>query len=225
MSIKNWEESDKPREKLLGYGGHALSDAELIAILLGSGTKDENVLALSQRILLHAKNNLHQLGKMKPSDLKQFKGIGDSKAVVLLAALELGKRKSISDAAIIEKITCAKEAYDVLAPFFIDLDFEEFWCVFLNNNNKCLRCIRISQGGLTSTSVDVRKIFKYALELGAISIILAHNHPSGSLKPSESDIALTKKIYEGAKILDLRIVDHLIITTGGFYSFADAGLL
>lgn len=225
MSIKNWNENDKPREKLLGLGGSALSDAELIAILLGSGSKEENVLALSQRILLHAKNNLHQLGKLKPSELKQFKGVGDSKAVVLMAALELGKRKSISDAAAIEKITCAQEAYKVLAPFFIDLDYEEFWCVFLNNNNKCLRCIRISQGGLTSTAVDVRKIFKYALELGAISIILAHNHPSGSLKPSDSDRALTKKVEDGARILDLRVVDHLIITTGGFYSFADNGLL
>lgn len=225
MTIKNWTADDKPREKMLSHGSFALTDAELIAILLGSGTPEENVLMLAQRILLAAQNNLYNLGRLRLQDLKSFKGIGDSKAVALLAALELGRRKSIADTAAVEKISCSGDAFSILSPLLGSLEHEEFWCIFLNNSNKCLRKVRISQGGITSTSVDGRIIYKNAFELNATSIVLAHNHPSGALKPSESDIALTKKLVTGSKLLDLRIIDHIIVTNNGYYSFADEGLI
>ncbi|MFD0860804.1 DNA repair protein RadC [Sungkyunkwania multivorans] len=225
FSIKNWSEDDRPREKLLQKGRNVLSDAELIAILIGSGSRDESAVALSQRILASVENNLSELGKLSVKQLMQFKGIGEAKAITIAAALELGRRRRAEEALERKKITSSTSAYELLQPIIGDLPHEEFWIVYLNNANKVIQMMQLSKGGITGTLVDVRLALKYALELGAIAIILAHNHPSGSLKPSLSDKQLTQKLRLGAESLDIKVLDHLIVAEKGYFSFADENLL
>jgi len=225
FSIKNWSLDDRPREKLLSKGRNALSDAELIAIIIGSGSRSESAVGLSKRILASAENNLSALGKLSIADLMKFKGVGEAKAVSIAAALELGRRRSGEAALERKKISSSKHIYELLQPTLGDLDHEEFWIVYLNNSNKVLSQNQISKGGFTSTLVDVRIVLKEALAQGAVAMILAHNHPSGTLVPSVSDKTLTKKIKEAAATIDITVLDHIIITQKAYFSFADSGLI
>lgn len=225
ISIKQWNEDDRPREKLLLKGKMSLSDAELIAILIGSGSKNESAVSLSQRILRSANNNLNTLGKFSISDLTHFKGIGQAKAITILAAMELGRRRRNEEAVKQKKITDSTKVFEYFQPLIGELPHEEFWILYLNNSNKVLRHMQLSKGSITGTLVDVRLLFKEALLLGAVSIILAHNHPSGMLKPSQADINITKKIRAAGEQLDIKVLDHLIITESNFFSFADENLL
>ncbi len=225
LSIKNWSEDDRPREKLLLKGRGALSDAELIAILIGSGSRDESAVGLSKRILASTEHNLSELGKLSIKDLIKFKGIGEAKAVSIAAALELGRRRSGGEALVRKRITCSKDAVDILQPIIGDLAHEEFWVLFLNNSNKVLRKEQLSKGGITGTLVDVRLVMKTALELGAVALVLAHNHPSGTLKASAADKQLTSKLKLAGQSLDISILDHIIVTEKAYFSFADNQLL
>jgi len=221
FSIKNWSDDDKPREKLLNKGRSALSDAELVAILISSGSKEESAVQLSKRILAAANNNLNELGKLSIKQLIKFKGIGEAKAVTIAAALEIGRRRRGEEIVEIDKIGSSKDAFEILLPILGELDHEQFWILFLNNSNKVLQKSQLSKGGITGTLVDVRLVMKQALELGAIGIILAHNHPSGTLKPSLSDRQITKKIQSAAEVLDIKVLDHIIVTQQDYFSFAD----
>ena len=194
FSIKNWKEDDRPREKLLSKGKHVLSDAELVAILIGSGSRNESAVCLSKKILSSVNNNLNALAKLSIERLMSFKGIGEAKSVSIVTALELGKRRRLEEALKQVKITSSKAVFDIMQPIIGDLEHEEFWVLYLNNSNKVLQKILLSKGGITGTLVDTRLIFKKAMEVGATSIILVHNHPSGTLKPSQADKRLTKKI-------------------------------
>lgn len=225
FSIKNWSEDDRPREKLLQKGTSVLSDAELIAILIGSGNRDESAVALAQRILAASENNLNQLGKQSLKQLMQFKGIGEAKAITIAAALELGKRRRLEEALERKKITSSKTAFEIMQPIIGELPHEEFWIIYLNNSNKVLHKLQLSKGGITGTLVDVRLALKHALELGAVGVLLAHNHPSGTLKPSTSDKQLTVKIGSACQALDIKLLDHLIVTEKAYFSFADEGIL
>ena len=225
LSIKSWAEEDRPREKMVLKGRSALSDAELIAILLGSGSRNESAVSLAQRILANASNHLQEIGNYSINDLKKFKGVGEAKAITLLAALELGRRRQSTEVVKKLQIKCSGDAYQILKPHLTDLHVEEFWVMFLNRANKVLGKQKISSGGLTGTVVDTRVVFKDALEQLATCIILCHNHPSGQIKPSQADIDLTKKLVQSGKIMDIQVVDHLIIGDTGYYSFADEGLL
>ena len=182
ISIKNWKEDDRPREKLISKGKNSLSDAELIAILIGSGNKDENAVGLAKRILASNTNNLNQLGKLSVNDLTQFKGIGEAKAITIITALELGRRRRLEEALERPKVTSSKKVFDIMQPILGELNHEEFWVLYLNNSNKIIHKNQLSTGGITGTLVDVRILFKKALELSSVAIILCHNHPSGSLK-------------------------------------------
>lgn len=225
FSIKAWNEDDRPREKLMLKGKIALSDAELIAILIGSGSRNESAVSLGQRILASVENNLGELGKTSVAQLKKFKGIGEAKAIAIVAALELGRRRRGQDALERKKITSSESAFELLQPIIGDLPHEEFWGVFLNNANKVLQTLQLSRGGITGTIVDVRLTLKTALQLGAVGMILAHNHPSGTLKPSQADKLLTKKLKLAGESLDIKVLDHLIITEKAYFSFADEQLL
>jgi len=225
ITIKLWAEEDRPREKLATKGKRFLSDAELVAILIGSGNKNESAVELSKRILLACENNLNCLGKLSIQELSKFKGIGEAKAISILAALELGQRRKDAPAIKKSQITSSGDAYQLLIPQFADLNHEEFWMLLLNRANKVVSKHLISKGGQAGTVADPKIIFQTALEHHAASLIFAHNHPSGSLKPSQSDIDLTKKLIAAGKLLDIAILDHLIITDYGFYSFADEGML
>lgn len=225
FSIKNWSEDDKPREKLLLKGKAALSDAELVAILIGSGSTRESAVSLSKRILASVNHQLGELGRLSVPQLMQFNGIGKAKAVAIAAALELGRRRRHEEALQKARIRNSREVFELLQPVIGELPHEEFWILYLNNSNTVIHQELLSKGGITGTLVDVRLVIKRALELGAIGLILAHNHPSGTLKPSEADKQLTVKIQSAAKALDLKILDHLIITEGDYYSFADQGTL
>jgi|TARA_R100000479_G_scaffold85403_1_gene41524 DNA repair protein RadC len=225
FSIKNWSEDDRPREKLLHKGRTALSDAELIAILIGSGSREESAVSLSQRILASAENNLNQLGKLTIKDLMKFKGIGEAKAITIAAALELGRRRRAGEALNRKKITSSQSVFELMQPIIGELPHEEFWIVYLNNSNKVLQTSQLSKGGITGTLVDVRLAFKNALQLGAVAIILAHNHPSGTLKPSQPDIKLTQKLKTAGESLDIKVLDHLIITEKAYFSFADESMM
>ncbi|WP_282112832.1 RadC family protein [Maribacter stanieri] len=225
FSIKNWSDDDKPREKLVQKGRSVLSDAELIAILIGSGSRSESAVELSKRILASVDNNLNELGRLSIKQLMTFKGIGEAKAVSIAAALEIGRRRRGEDAAKIEKICSSKDVYEILQPLLGDLEHEEFWILFLNNSNKVLHKAQLSKGGITGTLVDVRIVMKQALELGAVAIILAHNHPSGTLRPSAADKQITQKIKVASETLDIKVLDHLIITQKSYYSFADEKIL
>jgi len=222
--ITNWSEDDKPREKLMLKGKSALSDAELIAILIGSGSRNESAVALSKRILASVDNNLNALGKLPFSQLTSFKGIGEAKAISIIAAMELGRRRRAEEAAESKKITSSKTIFELMQPIIGELPHEEFWVLYLNNANKVLCKSQQGKGGITGTLVDVRLVFKTALEIGATSIILCHNHPSGGLVPSEADIKITNKIKVAGQNLDIHVLDHLIVTENGYYSFADEGI-
>ena len=225
FSIKHWAADDKPREKLLVKGRAALSDAELIAILISSGNREESAVELSKRILAQAGNNLNELGKLSVQQLMQFKGIGQAKAVAITAALEVGRRRRDQDILKIAKVSGSRSAYELLSPLIGELPHEEFWIVYLNNSNKVLHKEQLSKGGITGTLVDVRLVLKQALEHSAVGLILAHNHPSGTLKPSNSDRQITEKLKAAAQALDIKVLDHLILTQKAYFSFADEGIL
>lgn len=225
FSIKHWSDDDQPREKLVQKGKSALSDAELIAILISSGSKNESAVALSKKILASVNNNLNELGKLSIKQLTQFKGIGEAKAVSIIAALEIGRRKKGEDVQKITKINSSRDAFEILQPRIGDLEHEEFWILYLNNGNKVLHSALLSKGGLTGTLVDVRIVMRQALELGAIAMVLAHNHPSGTLRPSKGDRDVTAKLKRAALALDLTILDHIIVTEKDYFSFADEGVL
>jgi DNA repair protein RadC len=225
INIKAWAEADRPREKLMLNGRRHLTDAELIAILIGSGSRNESAVDLSKRILSFYQNDLDTLGKVSVNDLCKFKGIGEAKAIAIVAALELGRRRKESTAAPIIKVGSAIDAYQHLLPDFADLNHEEFWILLLNRANHVKSKHLISKGGQSGTVADPKIIFKTALEQNAAYIILAHNHPSGNLKPSTEDIKLTKKLVEAGKMMDLLVVDHLIMTDKAFYSFCDEGMI
>lgn len=225
LPITAWAEDDRPREKLQSKGRQALSDAELLAILLGSGSRKESAVDLAKRILKSVGENLNELGKQSLVDLMKFKGIGDAKAITIAAAMELGRRHRGSEVLSRPVITCSTDAYLKLAPHLHDLKQEEFWVLLLSKSNKVLEKIQVSIGGMDAVIADAKTIFRRAIEKQASAIILAHNHPSGSLRPSQADVDLTQKLREGAKLLDLRVVDHLIIADGGYFSFADEGMM
>lgn len=225
FTIKSWNEDDRPREKLQLKGKAALSDAELLAILIGSGSKNESAVTLCKKILASVEGNLGALGKLTVADLCNFKGIGEAKAISIIAALELGRRRRNSDALQQKKITSSKSVFELLQPIIGELPHEEFWIVYLNNSSKVLQTQQLSKGGITGTVVDIRLAFKNALQIGAVAVILAHNHPSGTLKPSTADIQLTKKIKTAGESLDIKVLDHLIVTEKEYFSFADQQML
>jgi len=225
LSIKSWSEDDRPREKLLHKGKSVLSDAELLAILIGSGNREESAVDLCKRILSDKDHQLKMLSKMSIKELQNYKGIGEAKAISIIAALELGKRHGNSELPIFPKITSSHDAYMVLKSIIGDLEHEEFWALFLDNSNKVMNKHQVSKGGITSTVVDIRLIFKKAITFGAVSIILAHNHPSGTLKPSRQDIKLTEKFKSASEIMDIKLLDHLIVTDKSYFSFADEQLI
>lgn len=222
--ITSWAEDDKPREKLMLKGKSVLSDAELIAILIGSGSRNESAVDLSKRILASVDYNLNALGKLSIAQLMTFNGIGEAKAISIIAAMELGRRRRNEDATDLTKIGSSKMVFEVMQPIIGELPHEEFWVLFLNNSNKILFKTQLSKGGMTGTMVDVRIIFKLAFEQNATSIILVHNHPSGKLQPSDADIQITKKIKIAGQQLDISVLDHIIITETGYYSFVDEGI-
>ena len=225
FSIKKWAVDDRPREKLLKKGKLALSDSELIAILIGSGNRQESAVELSKRILASTKNNLSELGKLSVSDLCKFKGIGEAKAIAIISALELGRRRRLENALERIKITSSRSVFELMQPIIGELQHEEFWIIYLNNSNKVIDKIQLSKGGITGTLVDVRLTLKKALELGAVAIILAHNHPSGTLKPSMADKNLTQKLKTASESLDIKVLDHIIVTEMSYFSFADEAIL
>ncbi len=224
LSIRNWAEDDKPREKLMHKGKSVLSDAELIAILIGSGSRNESAVELSKRILSSVDNNLNALGKLSISKLTTFKGIGEAKAISIVAAMEIGRRRRAEETIELQKITSSKAVFDIMQPIIGELPHEEFWVLYLNNSNKVIYKSQISKGGITGTVADTRIIFKMALEQNATSIILSHNHPSGNLTPSDADIQITKKLKLAAIQLEIKILDHIIITEKGYFSFNDEGI-
>ena len=221
--ITNWSEDDRPREKLMLKGKSSLSDAELIAILIGSGSRNESAVDLSKRILASA-DNLNSLGKMSISQLMNFKGIGEAKAIAIIAALELGRRRRVEDAVDLVKITSSKMVFEIMQPIIGELPHEEFWVLFLNNSNKVISKSQLSKGGISGTIVDIRLVYKLALENGATGLILCHNHPSGNLQPSDADKQITKKLKLAGDSLDVKVLDHLIITETKYYSFVDEGI-
>lgn len=225
LGIKLWAEADRPREKLLLQGRKALTDAELIAILIGSGNKTETAVDLSKRILGFCQNDLTKLSKLSVKELCKFKGIGEAKAITIVAALELGRRRKDTIEQGPQKISSSADAYAILNAEFVDLHHEEFWVLLLNRANFVMSKQFISKGGQAGTVVDPKMIFKIALEHSAAGIILAHNHPSGNLTPSSSDISITKKLIQSGLMLDLPILDHLIISDNTFFSLADEGLM
>lgn len=223
--ITSWAEDDRPREKLALKGKHSLSDAELIAILIGSGTRKQSAVELSKEILQSCDGRINDLGKMNMDELMRFNGIGEAKAISIIAALELGRRRKAEEMPTKSQVKSSRDAYEALAPHIADLGHEEFMILLMNRNNQIMGFERISSGGVAGTVVDPKIIFKRALDKKASSIILAHNHPSGNLKPSSQDIKLTKSLVASGALLDLPILDHLIITEQGFFSFADEGML
>lgn len=225
FSIKYWAEDDKPREKLMLKGKSVLTDAELIAILIGSGNRNESAVQLSKRILASVDNNLNVLGKLSVKQLMNFKGIGEAKAVSIVAAAELGRRRKSEEYIELSKITSSKAVFEIMQPIIGELHHEEFWVLFLNNSNKVIYKTQISKGGITGTVVDTRIIYKTALEHNATSIILVHNHPSGTLIASEADKQITRKLKDAGKHLDILVLDHVIVTEKNYFSFADDGIL
>jgi DNA repair protein RadC len=225
LNIKTWAEEDRPREKLLLKGKAALSDAELIAILIGSGTPKLTAVDVAKLILAAVNNDLNELARLSVKDLMKHKGIGEAKAITIVSALELGRRRKETAAAAKTQITCSTDIYNYIKPQLLDLPHEEFWIILLNRANIVMKKESISAGGVAGTVADPKIIFKKALEQLASSVILVHNHPSGNIKPSAADIALTKKMKEAGAFLDLPILDHIIFTDNDYYSFADEGLL
>lgn len=225
LNIKDWAEEDRPREKLLKNGSRSLTDAELIAILIGSGNTEETAVELSKRILSTSGNNLNELGRKSIDYLKSFKGIGEAKAITIVAALELGKRRKEAGVFSKKTITVSNDAFEYFLPALGDLNHEEFWVLLLDRGNKIQDSFRISQGGISGTIIDVRIILKPALEKQSSNIILCHNHPSGTLYPSQADRQITTKIKDAAKLMDISVLDHIIIGQNKYFSFADEGIL
>lgn len=224
-TIKNWAVEDRPREKLLLKGIESLSDAELLAILIGSGTKEISAVEVSREILRSAGNNLHELGKTNIGELMKIKGIGKAKALIIMASLELGRRRNRTDVINRQKISSSKDAFSFFHSLLCDLTHEEFWVLILNRSNQVIDKVRISQGGISGTIIDTRLILKYAIEKLASGLILCHNHPSGNIQPSEPDKRITDKIKTAATFMEINLLDHLIIADKNYYSFADEGLL
>ena len=224
-TILSWAEEDRPREKLMLKGKAALSDAELIAIIIGSGTVDLSAVDVGKIILQKANNNLNELAKLSLKDLMKVKGIGEAKAITIAAALELGRRRKDAEVMRRPKITSSRDAYEQIKPYLLDLPHEEFWLLLLNRANEVIKPVQISQGGVSGTVADPKLIFKQAIDHLASAIILIHNHPSGNLTPSQADKDLTKRLKEAGKLLDTPVLDHLIFTDSSYLSFADEGLL
>lgn len=223
LKIKEWALEDRPREKLLYKGIFSLSDAELLAILLGSGNTEQSAVDLARDVLKLADNNLVKLGKLGIDDLQKLKGVGVAKAINIMAALELGRRRKSSDINDEQVIRSSTDVYNIFHPLLSDLNYEEFWLIYLNRSNRIISRLKISQGGISGTITDVRLIMKKALELLASSIIICHNHPSGNSEPSEADKRITAKIKDAAAYFDISLLDHLIVTQNSYYSFADKG--
>ena len=221
FSIKYWSEDDKPREKLMLKGKAVLSDAELLAILIGSGSRNESAVELSQRILSNSCNNLNSLAKLTIIQLMEFKGIGEAKAITIIAALELGKRRREEEPQELIQITSSKITFQIMQPVIGDLLHEEFWVLYLNNSCKVIYKSQLSKGGITGTIVDIRMVFKIALEQNATFVVLAHNHPSGDPNPSPEDFKITKKLQNAGEIVDVKVLDHVIVSDKSYYSFAD----
>jgi DNA repair protein RadC len=225
LKIQDWAEEDRPREKLLLKGRSSLTDAEILAILIGSGTITLSAVDVAKLILNGVDNDLNKLSKLTVKELQKFKGIGEAKAITIISALELGRRKMDTGASKENKINSANDVYQILRPHFIDLPHEEFWVLLLNRANQVIKKVQISSGGVTGTVVDAKIIFKQALEHLACGIILAHNHPSGNLQASEQDIQLTQKIKAAGILMDIQLLDHLIITNNHFLSFVEEGIM
>lgn len=225
ISINEWAEEDRPREKLMLKGRAALSDAELIAILIGSGTVTESAVDVAKNVLHLANNDLNELAKLSIKDLRQAKGIGEARAITIVSAMELGRRRKEAEPVKKPKITCSRDIYELIRPELIDLPVEEFWVIMLNRANMVIRKVKISGGGVAGTVADPKVIFKAALDQLASAIILVHNHPSGNLTPSQADRELTKKLKEAGQLLEIPVLDHIIFTDHQYVSFADEGWL
>lgn len=224
-SIKNWAEEDRPREKLLQKGSSSLTDSELLAIIIGSGTKTESAIDLSKKILAFAENNLNNLSKFSIEEFTSIKGIGTAKAISLIAVFELGRRRNLAEAKQIESVRSSREIYNIMHPRIGDLKHEEFWVLYVNNKNAIIGEKRISSGGTTYTVVDTKIIARNAISLLATGVILCHNHPSENCSPSREDKNITSQIQEAMKLIDCRLLDHVIISGKSYYSFCDEGLL
>lgn len=224
-SIKNWAEDDRPREKLLLKGQNVLSDSELLAIIMGSGSRNESAVELAKRIFTSVGNNWNELAKQSVHDLCEFKGIGEAKAISIITAMEIGRRRAMQGILEKPKFNSSRDVFALFQGLIGDLAVEEFWVLYLNQANFVIHKEQISKGGINQTTVDVRMIMKTALAQRATGIVLAHNHPSGNLNPSQSDIRLTQKIKDAGNLLDIQVMDHLIITQKAYFSFADEGKL
>lgn len=225
LTINQWAEEDRPREKMMLKGAEALSDAELLAILIGSGNTEESAVALMQRVLAAAGNDLNRLGKWEIRDFARFKGLGPAKSITILAALELGKRRKLREH--VERLTIrsSEDIYHLFHPLLCDLPYEEFWVLLLNQAAKVIDKVRISRGGIDQTTADVRSILREALLQRATQIALVHNHPSGNTRPSNDDLRLTQQARQAAQTMNIRLLDHVIVTDGSYYSFCDEGHL
>lgn len=225
LNINQWAEEDRPREKMMQKGAEALTDAELLAILIGSGNTEESAVALMQRVLADCGNDLNQLGKWEVRDFARFKGLGPAKSISIMAALELGKRRKLREHRERTAIRSSKDIYELFHPLLCDLPYEEFWVLLLNQAMKVIDQVRISRGSIDQTTADVRIILREALLKRATQIALAHNHPSGNVLPSNEDKRLTQQVKQSAALMNIRLIDHLVVTDGDYYSFNDEGLL
>ncbi|KPM46981.1 RadC family protein [Jiulongibacter sediminis] len=224
-TITTWAEEDRPREKLLLHGRTFLSDSEIIAILIGSGSPDKTAVELSREILGHYNNNLGTLAKAGVKELMQFKGIGEAKAISIVAALELGRRRKNTEPQVKKALNAASDIYEHLTPYMLDLPHEEFWAILLDNSNKPIKTFKVGVGGVSAVVADPKLVLKPAIEYLASALVIAHNHPSGKKKPSDGDISLTRKISRAVSFIDVRLIDHLIFTDDGYFSFANHNLL
>lgn len=225
FSIRDWAMEDRPREKLLSKGIGSLSNAELIAILIGSGTRNESAVDLAKKILRNSSNNLYELGRTDLQELMKNKGIGNAKALAIMAAMELGRRRKESGLPEREKVNGSHEVFRLFHPLLNDLPHEEFWALLLNRANRVIEKFRVSQGGISGTVIDIRIIMKRSLEKLCSSLILCHNHPSGNLRPSEADIKITGKLKNASALMDIQLIDHLIVADNSYFSFADEGMI
>lgn len=225
MSLKFLAEDDRPREKFLLKGKNALSDTELLAIIMGSGSRDESAVELARKILQSVENNWNHLSRLQIADLMKFKGVGEAKAISIAAALEIGRRRAAQEIPERTQIKSSNDIFVLLSPFLSDLQTEELWAIFLNQNNRVLGKSQLSSGGINQSVVDVRILFKAAIDQFATALVIAHNHPSGNLKPSTEDVKITKQIAEAGKILNIQLLDHVIIAQNSYFSFADESML
>jgi DNA repair protein RadC len=225
LKITDWAVEDRPRERLWSKGPSSLSDAELIAILIGSGTRNRSAVDLAHELLAMAGNSLNELGRLSAGEIRKIRGVGNAKAVIIAAALELGRRRKMAEATENPQIRSSVDVFNILSPLMEDLPHEEFWILFLNRANRVTGRMKISQGGVSGTVTDVRIVMKKAIETLSSGLVICHNHPSGNNSPSDSDIRITQKIKEAGALMDIQLLDHLIITGKDYYSFADNGAL